>query len=242
MKRARGHPGSFLLAALLAAALASVDAQAQESEKWSIDPSLYLFFTGMTGTIGIVPVEGDVNVGFDSIVKNLKFGAMGSVRVGRGPWAFTTQVIYANLEATKSNVTASMHQLVVEPTVSYRANSWLEPLAGFRYYSVGGDLNGPSGNNHAATQGWFDPIIGVNLQLALTDSVSADLRGDVGGFGIGSKLTWQVFPYVSWRVAKILSLQAGYRVLAIDYEGSDRFLYDVIESGPQIGVTFLLGL
>ncbi|MFL5293950.1 MAG: hypothetical protein ACJ79U_20715, partial [Myxococcales bacterium] len=61
----------------------------------------------------------------------------------------------------------------------------------------------------------------------------------------GSKLTWQVFPYVAWRVSKVISLQGGYRVLAVDYEsgtGSDRIRYDIVEPGPQFGITFLLDL
>ena len=49
--------------------------------------------------------------------------------------------------------------------------------------------------------------------------VSLQLRGDVGGFGVASHLTWQVFPYVSWRVAKVISLQAGYRVLSASTAG-----------------------
>jgi hypothetical protein len=39
----------------------------------------------------------------------------------------------------------------------------------------------------------------------------------------------------------LISLQAGYRVLSIDYQhgtGSDRVRFDVVELGPQLGVTF----
>jgi hypothetical protein len=66
-------------------------------------------------------------------------------------------------------------------------------------------------------------------------------RFDVGGFGVGSDLTWQAFPYLDWSLAKSTSLQLGYRWLATDYEagsGSSLFRYDVLVQGPQVGLTF----
>ena len=64
---------------------------------------------------------------------------------------------------------------------------------------------------------------------------------DVGGFGAGSDLTWQAYPYLNWRFAKWGSAQLGYRWLGTDYEtgsGGSKFRYDAIVQGPQIGLTF----
>jgi hypothetical protein len=66
------------------------------------------------------------------------------------------------------------------------------------------------------------------------------VRGDIGGFGAGSDLAWQAFPYVDWRIAKWGSLQAGYRWMGMDYEsgsGATRFKYDMLIQGPQLGFT-----
>ena len=235
-------PGQLraLLLLALPVVLASRGARADESERFTIEPSLYLFLPGVTGSLGIGNVDIDLDTPSDAIW-HLNFAAMGSVRFAYGAWAVTTEVLYADLGATQGQVSWSIQELIVEPTLSYRLTPWLEPLAGVRYVRAGGELVGPFGRNGALTQGWFDPIIGAKLQLSLGDSVSLQLRGDVGGFGVGSSLTWQVFPYVSWRVAKLISLQAGYRVLSIDYQhgtGSDRVRFDVVELGPQLGVTF----
>jgi hypothetical protein len=46
---------------------------------------------------------------------------------------------------------------------------------------------------------------------------------------------------LDWRFAKWGSLQAGYRWLSMNYEtgsGVNRFKYDMLIQGPQIGVTF----
>ena len=54
-------------------------------------------------------------------------------------------------------------------------------------------------------------------------------------------MTWQAFPYFGWQFAQWGSLQLGYRWLYMDYEtgsGADRFKYDMLIQGPQIGLTF----
>ena len=107
------------------------------------------------------------------------------------------------------------------------------------------DLRGPgilpTERTRSGTQDWWDPIVGANLGLPLGKNFSLDLRSDVGGFGVGSDFTWQVFPYLNWRFAEWGSLQAGYRWLYMDYEtgsGASRFKYDMLNQGPQIGFTF----
>ncbi len=87
----------------------------------------------------------------------------------------------------------------------------------------------------------FNPLLGANLALPQGKGFSPNIRGDTGGFGVASDLTWQAFPYVSWRFTKSSSLQLGYRWRYMDYEtgsGHDRFKYDVLNQGPQLGVTF----
>jgi len=241
---AHGHRRRFLLALLLTSGFAAGPGRAQERDGWSIEPSLYLFLAGLTGTVGIGPFDFDLSSPSDAIW-HINFGAMGGVRVAYGPWALNTDVLYADLGWTNGNLSGSVQELIFEPTLSYRVYSWLEPLAGVRYLRAGADVDGPLGHSHAATRGWVDPIVGVRLQAPLAESVSVNFRGDVGGFSVGSKLTWQLFPYVTWRVAKILSLEAGYRVLSIDYEngsGANRVKFDVVELGVQIGVTFHIDL
>jgi hypothetical protein len=241
--RIRRARRGILLAGLLAIVLAP-GAHAQQREGWTLDPSLYLFIPGLTGTVGIGPIDVDLNEPSTAIL-SLNFGAMGSIRLGYDAWALTTDVLYADVGATKDNTSGSVQALIVEPTVSYRVRPWVEALAGIRYDRIGGTIEGPFGQSHAAAQGWIDPIVGLTLHLPLGEKVSLDFRGDVGGFGVGSKFTWQAFPYVRWRAWKTVSLQGGYRVLAIDFEngsGIQRVKYDVVLLGPQLGVTFLFDL
>ena len=65
-------------------------------------------------------------------------------------------------------------------------------------------------------------------------------RGDLGGLGIGSKLSWNLFAGVSYGVGSV-SFLAGYRIWSADYEtgsGADRFEWDVTSGGPGLGIAF----
>jgi opacity protein-like surface antigen len=121
-------------------------------------------------------------------------------------------------------------------------------FAGLRYNDVDTDLDvvrtGPgAGGNRAASKGdsWTDPVVGITARYPINDTWSLGVRGDVGGFGIGSELTWQMMASVNWKVRDNLEVVAGYRYLDADYEdgsGTDLFKYDMVTSGPGIGVSF----
>lgn len=210
----------------------------------TFDASVYGLLSGMTGDVAVGAVQSDVDVGFDKIWDNLDFGAMGKVRVGYQRWSLSTEVIYMKLGASKGAADVDLEQWLVEPTLGYTVCTGFELLAGVRYNNLSGEIRGtgPLGVTRAAvsTQEWWDPIVGANLRLPLGEKWSVNVRGDIGGFGVGSDLTWQAFPYLSWQFTDWGSLQAGYRWVSTDYEtgsGLQRFRYDVLTSGPQVGVT-----
>ena len=143
-----------------AALLAPLPASAAEPNPWTFDVSLYGLAVGMSGDLGIGPVTADVDASFEDVVNNLEFGFMGSVRVGYGPWALTTEGLYMGLQGTKNGVTAELDQWMVEPTLSYRVSKYFEPLAGVRYNYLcgrtsraGHPAHAPHADGHAGLVG-----------------------------------------------------------------------------------------
>ncbi len=231
----------LLFTLILAGALPLSALRGGENDKWTFDVSLYGLAVGMSGDVTVRGVPADLDVGFDDILDNLEFGGMGTVRIGYERWALTTDVIYMGLGASKKGVSADFDQWMVEPSLSYRFCEGFELLAGTRYNNLSGEIRGPLGRNPSGTQDWWDPIVGANLSLPLGGKFSFNVRGDIGGFGVGSDLTWQAFPYLGWQFAKWGSLQAGYRWVYMDYETGSRtsqFKYDVLSQGAQVGFTF----
>lgn len=230
-------PTSLLLAAF---ALAS-HPNATHADKWTFDASLYGLAAGMTGEVGVGPNTANVDVGFDKILENLEFGAMGRMRLGYGPVAISADVIYMGLSGSKNAFSADLDQWVVEPSLSCQLSQEFELLVGARYNNIKGEIRGPFGRNPTSTQEWWDPIVGANISLPVGDSFSLNFRGDVGGFGVGSDLTWQAFPFLNWQCTETCSMQAGYRWVYTDYEtgsGLSRFKYDITTHGLQVGITF----
>jgi len=229
-----------LTAALLLLGTASISRLHAQTNAWSFDLTLYGVAAGMDGDVTVHGIPADLDVGFDDVLKNLEFGAMGRVRVGYDRWAISTDVIYMALGASKNGVSADIDQWMVQPQLEYHVCRSFDAYAGARYNNLHGEIRGPLGRNPTGTQAWWDPVIGARISLPIVKKLSFDLRGDVGGFGINSDLTWQVEPVLNWRFTKWGSVQAGYRLLSTDYEtgsGGNKFRYDVLVHGPQLGFT-----
>ncbi len=88
---------------------------------------------------------------------------------------------------------------------------------------------------------WVDPVIGVRVRHQFTPTQTAFLRGDVGGFGLGSQFSWQaVAAYAyAWQFDGYqLAATLGYRALAANYTtgaGIDTRGIDLVLHGPLIG-------
>jgi len=224
---------------------------------WSFRVSPYMWFAGMSGNVGVgsrLPVI-DVDVGFSDIFKRIDWfppPAMfaGEVRYDR--FAAFTDFMFLGLEAdhsvTKGPVAVAadlkMDTIISTFGVSYRAidtdRGSLDLLAGGRLWNedAKATLAGPLAvRQRSGSKTWVDPIIGINGRLELGAGFALQAEGDVGGFGAVSDIDWQVLGAVQYQVEEWLTLDAGYRYLAVDFSDGG-FLYDVALSGPILGASF----
>ncbi len=86
---------------------------------------------------------------------------------------------------------------------------------------------------------WFDPYVGLRGRYQFAEKLYATARGDIGGFGIGSDLTWQIYGALGYEVSHTIFAEVGYRYLFIDYR-DEGLIYDVATRGFQVtvGITF----
>ena len=80
---------------------------------------------------------------------------------------------------------------------------------------------------------WVDPFIGARAQHYLTDRVYLAALADIGGFGVGSDLSWQAGGGVGIDVFENFALEFFYRYMSIDY--ADDIIFDVDMSGMFLG-------
>lgn len=135
-------------------------------------------------------------------------------------------------------------------TSAEQGRRWsLDALAGGRFTSQRNEIEfktGPSaGSKIAQSESWTDPIIGLRAITELTPSRKWDfrLKGDIGGFGMASDFTWNIFAMFGynfqWRKLDWAAL-VGYRALYQDFEtgsGADKFKWDVTQHGPVLGLS-----
>lgn len=148
--------------------------------------------------------------------------------------------------------TLTATQLIWELSGLYRILPFLEGGVGLRANNLeigadiirnvieGGTTNLLSAEN---SEFWIDPIFIARMTKSLKEKWQFQFRGDIGGFDIGSSLTWQLQGYVSYRFSKLFQTTVGYRVIGMDYDkgnGADRFSYDVDTSGPLLRFGFNL--
>ncbi|MCW5555710.1 MAG: hypothetical protein KIS67_26570 [Verrucomicrobiae bacterium] len=212
-----------------------------EARKWHFDMSLYGMAAGMSGDVTVKGIKTDLDVPFSTVLDNLEFGAFGRVRAGNGRWAVATDVIYAGLGASKGPVSGDVDQWLISPTLEYEVCKYFDAFAGARYNNISAEIRGPFGRVRSGTVDWWEPVVGGRVKVPLYKSLSFEVMGDIGGLGVeGTGLSWQVEPVLSWRFSKHASLQAGYRWIQSDFEqgsGANKFRYDVLMQGPQIGLT-----
>jgi hypothetical protein len=223
--------------------------------KWQFLIEPYLMIPNMRGEAAVrrlPPTEVDADAG--SIFDRLKFGAMLYLEASNSEkdWAFSSDLIYMDLEQDIkprpliNGGDVSAKQLAWELGILKRIATWLEIGAGFRLINLEAVLRLQTFNgNESAAQAevWFDPIAIVRSQRVVREKWLLQLRGDLGGFGVGSDLTWQVQANVGYKISKLFQASVGYRVIAIDYnkgDGPDRFVYDINTFGPVVRLGFSL--
>ena len=243
---------------LLAMCLFMMPALAQEEtekeKKWKFTASPYLLFPSMNGEAGIGPLTAEVDVSASDIFSNLDFGAMLYFEAQNDKWAFIFDGLYMDLSKDgltpgKRKASVGMDQLGITVSGLYRLNSWAEAGLGGRINSIGSSLYIAPGEggileeqDRSMNETWFDLIIATRVQTNFNDSNwRLGLSADIGGFGIGSDFAWQLHPFAGYQFSKLIEMGVAYRWLGMNYEngsGMDHFLYDIVTSGPEIGVSF----
>jgi len=91
----------------------------------------------------------------------------------------------------------------------------------------------------ARTDYWFDPYLGLRGRYNFNKTFYTAVRGEIGGFGVGADLMWEVEAVVGINLTRNIFTEVGYRALGADYE-NDGLLFDAVMHGPQIttGITF----
>lgn len=211
---------------------------------WKFTITPYFLFPHMNGTVTVGPVVSDLDASPSDIFSNLQFGFMLAAEARSPEWAIGFNSVYMDLSKDGESLPAQLdgYQGSFELTGFRRLMPWFEILAGGRLNVMGASATlQPVGTVFDKDIVFFDPFLGARFTVPNTGKWDIMLRGDVGGFGVGSQFTWQVRPTVSYRLSKLVSVGAAYWIFGVDYDqgaGLDYFKWDVTTFGPEIGISF----
>lgn len=217
--------------------------------EWNSDVSVYLWASALNGRVGSGETEAEVDMSFSDILDDLQFGSMAAYSGSNGRWAFQADAVIANLGRTERGeqgivrLDVDVDMTLLEADLGYEVNDSFRLFAGARYVDLTNEVRLRIANQELRAKGsesWVDPVVGARWGVA-GERWSFWLRGDIGGFGVGSDFSWNAVAAVSFKVSDRIRLGAGYRILDIDYEdgtGESRFLYDSQMFGIVSGLIF----
>jgi len=229
-----------------------------DSDSWKFTLIPYFHLAGMNGDVTIDGITTEVEESFSDLVKNADFGGSFHVEARKGKWGLFVDPMYMKMSADEEVgaliVEIEVEQWLVEVGGIYKFSNWslgnagdrkasIDLLAGGRFFSLDVEMDFNLLPDQDGIGDWLDPFVGIIFKADLSNKISLLLRGDIGGFGIGSSsdFAWNVFAALGYDLSEKTTLWFGYRVLDIDYEdesGADLFAWDMATSGLVVGLAY----
>lgn len=220
---------------------------AHAAEPWSFIVEPYAMMPNMNGDAGVgqqppVHIDEDPSDIFD----NLQWGAMLYLEARNELWAFSSDVLYMDLKGEAPIGIPPVAQASLEPeqlgwelAALRRLTPEMEVGLAATYNDIKTVLEltptGGTTQRFSVKEDWIDPSVVMRLRYSLGNDWALVARGNIGGFGVGSDLFWQLQAHATYSISERVNFSAGYRYISVDYKngsGPDRFVYDMDSFGP----------
>jgi hypothetical protein len=252
----RARLAVVVVAGLLVAATASIArAQDDDPNAWHVTVAPYLWAIGLYGDVTIKGASAHLDASFADLLDTTDtlVALQGHVEISRGPIGVFGDFFYVKTKVedagtTGLDVTTRMWFVdfgaqfrVLDTTTDRVPGLTFDIYAGGRYTSLEIDLDTRGQPSLNQQVDWIDPIVGGRLGVHFSPHVFMLFQGDVGGFGVGSDLTWSAMGLLGykWQGAGVeWAILGGYKALGEDYStgsGLQRFKWDVTLHGPILG-------
>ena len=221
----------------------------QDNESnWEFDVTPYMWFSSLKGEVSFLNQSVPVDTEFKDIWDQLSFGFLLHGEAQNGPWTIMTDFVYlklkeeGNVKNTSQTTKTETKQTIWELGGGYRLLQLqdylvLEGLVGIRYFGLAPEFNINQQTVFDKSLDFVDPYIGLRFKTT-SDKWINSASFDVGGFGIGSEISWKLNLNVGYQFNDLLALNLGYQGYDVNYEGEDAFKYDVFTGGFLTGLNF----
>lgn len=237
--------------AMTVAALVAAGAPAG-AQDWSGTFTLYGWIPAISGEAARADGGPRVELDGGEAFETDGFAPSATASVRRGRLGFLFDMTYADLTTDGAVLAAATAPAEVETKllIASAAATWrfqdgagrfAEAYGGLRAFDAEVDFDVASGaqaGRRSAAARWIDPILGLRGALPLGERWSLSGLGDIGGFDVGSDLTYQVYGGLNYAFSGKFLATIGYRYMKIDYDDEELDI-DVDIQGPVIGLTYI---
>ncbi|MDD7983822.1 hypothetical protein PQO01_02525 [Lentisphaera marina] len=132
--------------------------------------------------------------------------------------------------------------------LNLRNGAFFDTMLGIRYVDLKQKIDvTPPGpiptQNLGGSEDWVEPVIGARIGLPMTETLTFIMRGDYGGFGVGSAAdkNYNVIVATEWAFDEQWSTILGWKYNYLDYSrgsGADEFGFDGSFSGVIAALTY----
>jgi hypothetical protein len=144
-----------------------------------------------------------------------------------------------------SGATAGLTQDIGTAMFLYRPlvqpDQYVDVGVGVRAWGISGSIALNEGLlpafNASSGLSWADPLIGARYHRDLGNGFSATAYSDVGGFGAGAHIDWQLLGTIDYALNSRIELHGGFRSLNFSY-GAPRANFSANTYGPILSATF----
>jgi hypothetical protein len=249
------------------AATPATPAPAGDDDKVHISSTGYLWFAGVHGNygssllgynLGYKASPGDLlshaDLGYMHLL-GLQYHRLIVIQdFYVAPFTVNTKTIYPQVPAqlptgvlTPPSLSAKFTYTQVELSLEtgYRVYNGpkfkFDGLAGFRFWHNGYGLtvyeNGVANPHRSISTNYTDPLIGGRMAYPLSEKLVAQVWGDVGGWGSGSQLEYQLVGALTYNIRPKYGLDIAWRYNWLSYRNGPFLTNTWAYSGIVIGFT-----
>ena len=220
----------------------------EESGGWAIDVTLDAWWAKTKGTFTVQGGDYPLDLDFDEIFQNFDVAGVLHFKMSKGKFGFFLDGFYVQQNGDDGGVLVELEQYAIELAFVYRAveheldadnRLMIDVFIGARYNYVKLAGEEPPDPRVSDSGDWFDPMLGAEFLWGWLERWQFELRFDIGGFGVGSQLAWNMVAGVRIFLSPKFSIHFAYRMFDVRYEsgsGPGRFEFSSLQQGPYLGV------
>ncbi|MGO3842209.1 MAG: hypothetical protein ACTJHY_06210 [Alcaligenes pakistanensis] len=232
------------------------DTDTWTSPRYALQVTPYAWVTGLSGESS--PFKRaptlDIEKSFSDVFHDLRAAAFINTWARHDRYVLNSDLLYVNTRESEvvgglpfvgaAEGTVDTRLFMASLQGGYRVydseQASVDALAGFSFWDIRTRAHLTTAGrtkHHQESFSWVDPAIGLRAFYRFTPELSTQAQIHLGGFDVGSRMSYQATLTLNYDLSDNFSVAAGYKMLNVNYRRSGH-VFDTRMSGPVIGLTW----